>query len=39
MEDAITEEKRIKAGNRQKKLEMIQAMNPEWQDLYSTITN
>lgn len=30
---AITEEKRIKAGSRKKKIEMIVSINPEWQDL------
>ena len=30
---AITEEKRIKAGSRAKKIERIEEMNPEWRDL------
>jgi len=30
---AIEREKQIKAGSRQKKLALINAMNPEWQDL------
>jgi len=30
---AIGREKQIKAGSRQKKLALINAMNPEWQDL------
>jgi len=30
---AITEEKRIKAGSRKKKIEMIESMNPKWHDL------
>jgi putative endonuclease len=30
---AITEEKRIKAGSRVKKIERIEKMNPEWRDL------
>jgi len=37
MESAITEEKRIKAGSRKKKLQLIETMNPEWQDLYNDI--
>ena len=31
---AIVREKQIKAGTRQKKVELIAAMNPEWKDLY-----
>ena len=31
--DAIAAEKRIKAGPRAKKIELIEAMNPFWQDL------
>ncbi len=30
---AINEEKRIKAGSRQKKIDLINSMNPEWKDL------
>ena len=30
---AIEREKKIKAGSRQKKLDMIMTMNPEWKDL------
>lgn len=37
MESAIGEEKRIKGGSRKKKLALIEAMNPEWEDLYKTI--
>ena len=29
---AITEEKRIKAGSRKKKIEMIESINSKWQD-------
>jgi len=32
--DAISEEKRIKAGNRKAKLRLIEGMNPNWKDLY-----
>ncbi len=35
--DAIAREKQIKAGSRQKKLTMINAMNPKWDDLYFTL--
>ncbi|MCB9996565.1 MAG: GIY-YIG nuclease family protein [Rhodospirillales bacterium] len=38
MEAAITEEKRIKGGNRKKKLALIEGMNPDWRDLYQDIT-
>ncbi len=31
---AIAREKQIKAGSRQKKIDLIEAMNPEWRDLY-----
>jgi putative endonuclease len=37
MIDAITREKQIKAGSRAKKLELIEAMNPEWGDLYESL--
>ena len=31
---AIAREKQIKGGSRQKKLELINSLNPEWKDLY-----
>ncbi|OQY96079.1 MAG: hypothetical protein B6D37_02935 [Sphingobacteriales bacterium UTBCD1] len=34
---AIAEEKRIKGGSRQKKEDLINSMNPKWNDLYETI--
>ena len=34
---AITREKQIKAGSRQKKSEMINAANPDWRDLYEDL--
>jgi putative endonuclease len=34
---ALAREKQIKAGSRQKKLDLINAFNPEWRDLYSDI--
>ena len=37
MESAILREKQIKAGPRRKKLALIEAMNPGWEDLYETI--
>ena len=35
--DAIAREKQIKAGSRQKKLDLINAMNREWRDLYDEL--
>ena len=35
--EAIQEEKRIKGGNRKKKLLVINSMNPLWEDLYEKI--
>ena len=37
MIDAIAREKQIKKGSRRKKLVLIEAINPEWQDLYETL--
>jgi len=34
---AIEREKQIKGGSRKKKLELIESMNPEWNDLYESI--
>ncbi len=34
MNSAIAREKQIKAGSRRAKLKLIEAMNPEWKDLY-----
>ena len=34
MESAILREKQLKAGSRARKLWLIEAMNPDWQDLY-----
>ena len=38
-EDAISREKQLKAGSRQKKIVLIESMNPEWKDLYYDIEN
>ena len=35
--EAITEEKRIKGGSREKKKDLIKGMNPDWNDLYDEI--
>ena len=37
MVDAITREKQIKAGNRKQRLALIEALNPDWVDLYDTL--
>lgn len=37
MPDAIAREKQIKAGSRADKLTLIEAMNPDWLDLYETL--
>jgi putative endonuclease len=37
MESAITREKQIKASNRARKIQLIEAMNPSWRDLYADI--
>lgn len=36
--EAIKREKQIKGGSRQKKLELIKKMNPDFRDLYKEIT-
>ena len=35
--DAIGREKQLKAGSRQKKIELINSFNPDWIDLYDSI--
>jgi putative endonuclease len=37
MPDAIFREKQIKAGSRKDKLRLIEALNPDWRDLYETL--
>lgn len=37
VKDAITREKQLKGGSRKRKVELITAFNPDWQDLYETI--
>lgn len=37
MDAAITREKKIKSGSREKKLRLIESMNSGWQDLYVSI--
>lgn len=38
-ENAIIREKQIKKWRRSWKLQLIEKMNPDWKDLYDTITN
>lgn len=37
IEDAIFREKQIKAGSREKKIQLIDSINPEWKDLYEEV--
>ena len=37
--DAIEREKQIKAGSRQKKMDLVNSLNPHWEDLYDEILN
>ena len=36
IEDAIKREKQLKAGSRQKKIDLILKRNPEWDELYKS---
>ena len=38
MQNAIVREKQIKSGSRKKKISLINAKNPDWNDLYKEIT-
>ena len=38
MPDAIAREKQIKGGPRQRKLALIEAMNPTWRDLFDEVS-
>ncbi|MCE2991460.1 MAG: GIY-YIG nuclease family protein [Candidatus Jidaibacter sp.] len=37
MDSAISREKQIKAGSRRGKLDLIEGVNPNWQDLYEDV--
>jgi len=37
IDQAILKEKQIKAGSRQKKVDLITAFNPEWKDLFDDL--
>jgi len=34
---AIEREKQLKKGNRKRKIQLIESMNPQWSDLYDTV--
>ena len=34
IQDAIAAEKKIKAGSRTKKIQLIESINPDWEDLF-----
>lgn len=36
--DAIEREKKIKGGSRQKKIDLINSINPDWKDLYNELS-
>lgn len=36
-DEAIAREKQLEAGNRKRKLALIEAMNPNWLDLYESL--
>jgi putative endonuclease len=38
MESAIAREKQLKASKRARKIQLIEAMNPDWRDLYTDIS-
>ena len=35
--EAIEREKQVKGGSRQKKIDLINSINPEWKDLYDEV--
>jgi len=37
IEETILREKQIKAGSRNKKIKLINSMNPDWKDLYTEL--
>jgi putative endonuclease len=37
IDEAIAREKQIKGGSRARKIALIEAMNPEWKDLYASL--
>lgn len=39
IEEAIAAEKALKGGSRDRKIQLVNSMNPEWLDLYDKIIN
>ena|ERR1700761_985206 len=39
IEEAISEEKRLKGGSRKQKIQLIESINPQWKDLYDELLN
>jgi putative endonuclease len=37
--DAIAREKQLKGGSRAKKVDLINSLNPKWEDLFDSIEN
>ncbi len=37
MKSAIAREKQLKGGSRQKKVDLVNSLNPEWRDLYDEV--
>jgi putative endonuclease len=37
MDEALAREKQIKGGSRARKIALIEAMNPDWMDLYMSL--
>jgi predicted GIY-YIG superfamily endonuclease len=37
MDEAIAREKQIKGGSRARKIALIEALNPDWKDLYASL--
>ena len=38
MDETIAREKQIKGGSRARKIALIEAMNPDWRDLYLSLS-
>lgn len=37
IQEALERERQLKAGSRQKKIDLVNAMNPDWEDLYNKL--